>query len=142
AFLEKGKAALRLWPTFWFASVPLHQLAICRIGLGASMFLAYVLYGPFVERIFGPDSLGNYLLGSDFFIREHTWPIYWLTLFSAACFTFGFLTPLSGIALIAGHLLFIEPGRFFSWGWVPTAPAFLWYLSLGPSGKLYSVDAW
>lgn len=136
--------ALELWQdisNFWWAPVRLDQIVIARIGLGASMFFAYLLYTPFIDRLFGPESLGAYLLGKDFLIREYTWPFYWVTLVAAACFTVGFLTPLAGITLIVGHLTFIEPGRFFSWGWVPTIPAFLWYLSLGPAGKAWSVDA-
>jgi len=127
---------------FWFAPQPIEPLVVCRIGLGVSMFFAYLLYTPFIDRIFGSEGLGNYLLGSDFLIRGETWFYYWFTLLAAACFTVGLFTPLSGIALILGHLTFIEPGRFFSWGWVPTVPAFLWYLSLGPAGRAYSLDAW
>jgi hypothetical protein len=127
---------------FWFSKKPIEPLVIARIGLGASMFFAYLLYTPFIERLFGSEGLGNYLLGSDFTIRESTWFYYWFTLVSAACFTVGLATPLSGIALILGHLTFIEPGRFFSWGWVPTAPAFIWYLSIGPCGRAFSLDSW
>lgn len=138
----KVSQAWRAWDAFWFAPAPVAPLAVARMGLGLSMLWAYVLYGPFIDRMFGPESLGAYLFGTDFLIRQYTWLIYWLTLTFAFCFTVGFLTPLSGIGLIVAHLIFIEPSHFFSWGWTPTVPAFLWYLSLGSSAKAYSVDAW
>lgn len=106
------------------------------------MLMGYLLYEPYVDQLFGPDGLGAYTMGHDHLIRDHTWTTWWVLIGSAASFTLGFATPLSGALLIGSHLVFIEPGRFFSWGWVPTVPAFLAYLTLGPSGRSHSVDAW
>ena len=106
------KQAWNAWKKYWFGQVAVEPLVVARIGLGASMFTAYVMYYPFLDELFGPDGLGAYTMGRDHFIREHL-PLVWsMTVLSSVCFTLGFLTPLSGALLIAGHLIFIEPGRF------------------------------
>ncbi len=130
------------WNDFWFAPQAWEPLVVARIGLGASMLAAYLLYAPYVDVLFGPDGLGAYTMGKNHFIREHTWSVWWMVIVSSFCFMIGLGTKLSGALLIAGHLIFIEPGRFFSWGWVPTLPAFAGYLTIGPSNARYSVDAW
>jgi hypothetical protein len=130
------------WRDFWLAPQAVEPLVVARVGLGLSMLCAYLLYTPFIERLFGADGLGAYLLGHDFYIRDHAWFTYWMVVISAAAFTLGCFTKVAGLTLILGHLTFIEPGHAFSWGWTPTVPAFLWYLTWGPSNAAYSVDAW
>lgn len=142
ASFPRVQQAWQDWNAFWLAPAAVAPLAVARIGLGLCMFWAYVLYAPFIEQLFGPESLGAYFFGPDFLIRQYTWLIFSLTLVFAFFFAVGFITPISGVGLIVTHLAFIEPSHFFSWGWTPTVPAFLWYLSLGPSAKAYSVDAW
>ena len=138
----KLQSAARAYDSFWFGQVSVDPLVVGRIGLGASMLAAYLLYIPYIDDLFGPEGLGDYMLGSKHFIRHHTWTVWWITVISAFCFMVGLGTRLSGALLIFCHLAFIEPGRFFNWGWLPTVPAFLAYLSLGPSNARLSVDSW
>ena len=72
-FLTEIKNLIRDNDEFWFAPQAVAPLAVARIGLGASMFFAYLLYTPFIDRLFGADGLGSYLLGSDFIIRGDAW---------------------------------------------------------------------
>ena len=127
---------------FWFAPVTVAPLALMRIGLGLTMFAAYLLYASQLEQLFGVDGLSSYVFPGEHFSRNHLWIVWWTLVISSLTFSLGFLTKFSGILLIAGHLLIVEQTRLFSWGWVPTVPAFLAYLSLGPSHRGYSIDAY
>ena len=127
----------------WFlAPVSVYPLVVCRIGLGAVMFLAYLHYAPHLETLLGDDGLVVYLRGFTFQSEPKNlyWYVFALLLVSALSFCLGFFTRSSAIVLVLCHRFFLPLSEHFTWGWSFLINGFILYTAFSQAGLYYSLD--
>lgn len=129
---------------FFYRRVPLHPLALARIGIGLSLFGGYAAYAPELDALVGKDGLIRFLYrdgGGPWW--GFSYLSYTAVLIASLAFALGYRTRIAGIVLFAGHEFFLQliSHRLF-WGWGSVIPAFVLYLTVAPSGRVCSLDAW
>lgn len=129
---------------FYLGRFPLEPVALVRILYGTMLFCSYALASTELEQIFGPDSISVFVdpRKAEMFVPRHLWLSHAVLLAACASFALGFLTPISGLIVIFGHLAFRDVSFLQTWGWTRLVHPFVGYLVLANAGGKYSIDAW
>jgi hypothetical protein len=134
---------LSLWD-WLFERISVYPAVLVRIGIGASMLAAYILYVPAIDFLYAPDGLASFTKPAEAlpWLVTHHWRAWALMIIAATAFMVGLLTPVSGLALAYLQVQFISVSRVHTWGWSDMVAAFIVYVAFASSGARYSVDAW
>jgi hypothetical protein len=155
-------SSLRSVRGWLFDPVPVHALLICRVGLGAVLFLAYLSRWPLVDLIYGPEGYAGYgylqrfpenaavgwSLVQHFSYLQHwssgtaIWLLYLVLLISSLCFALGVWPKVTGTMALALHALFVARNPAATWGWATMIKPFLLYTILASSSRQWSVVSW
>jgi hypothetical protein len=125
---------------FFFGPTSVYPLVLCRILVGLVVVAAYLGFGSEFGPLFGDDGASHYLLPRWGRTASLAPFAYAGVLVAAVAFTLGLLTPVSGLAVFAGHLYFKPALEGFADGWIQVIHAFVLYLSLSPCNRFYALD--
>jgi hypothetical protein len=146
----------------WFAA-PRDSLPACaaRLGLGATLLLAYLQYLPYAEVFFGPQGIGGhdtiarhaYFWGItyEWYARFRVlhlfesavpmWILYGALLVSSAAFAAGVATRVAGVAAAVLHMIFYVHDPMLDGGWGALMGPWILYMALCECDGQLSVRA-
>jgi hypothetical protein len=142
--------------------VPAQSMVLLRIGLGATLFLAYLSRWPLVDVLFGPDGFAGFAYYERFpesgpvnweFMQafdqlQHAssgalvWTLYGALLASSACFALGIRSRWTGLLALVLHTLFVGRNPASFWGWSTMIKPFLIYAILAARPGHLGVEQW
>ncbi len=129
--------------SFYLADHPIHPLVVLRVGLGAIMFVQYVMYAPYMADIFGPEGImAQVKPGGATWVMSNYQLVWGLLLAGALCYTLGLFTRVAGLVAIVCHVAFHHQTWTYSWGDGTVGHVFIFYTLLGDPGGRLSLDAW
>lgn len=143
------------WVTFWFRPRLPHTLAVMRILTGTMLFYTHLVWGFDSQAFLAVDGYlpldiaremhrGGYAFSYLWFIESATLlaVAHYLALLVLALFTAGLFTRVTSVLAWLITISYCQRlnGAFFGLDQVNAMLAM--YLMLGPSGAVYSVDAW
>lgn len=160
--LDETRSILRAIEGSLFDSVPAHSMVLCRVGLGAILFLAYLSRWTLVETIYGPTGYGGYEYHQRFpdhpeigwpplqrfnelqYVpySEVIWLLYLLLLTSALLFSLGVRPKLFGTIALVLHVLFVARNPAATWGWATMIKPFMLYAILAADETHGSLVEW
>jgi hypothetical protein len=144
------------------APVPAHGMVLLRVGLGATLFFAYLSRWPLVEVLYGPEGYAGasyharypesgpigWPLVQAFDQLQYVssgaliWALYLALLACAACFALGIRSRLTGFALFVLHVLFVGRNPASYWGWATMIKPFLLYAIFAARPHHASIVQW
>ncbi|MEM6688939.1 MAG: HTTM domain-containing protein [Planctomycetota bacterium] len=148
------------WSRFWFTPCSPRVISVLRILAGAMLVYSHLVWAMDLGSFLGPDawidndtakSLHDGSFGFSDAARSYLWNIdsmglLWahhvVAILIAIAFTLGFLTRLSGPLSLFLQLMLLHRLTGMLFGLDQILTYCLMYLSIGPSGACYSVDAW
>jgi hypothetical protein len=118
-------------------------MVVCRIGLGAIVYFAYLLFFPHFEAMYGAEGFYRYSYeyAEPNFLMANSRLFYAITLISGLTLALGLFTRTSGTVALVMHATWRAIGIQHGWGWAATIIPILAYVVLAPSGARYSLDA-
>ncbi|MFM7070307.1 MAG: HTTM domain-containing protein [Planctomycetota bacterium] len=153
------QAVAQGWDQFWFAASAPHSLALIRILGGAMLFYTHLVWALDLDAFLGPQSwvsreANQFLIGGGGG-GEYTWSYLWYlespaalwtahiaALFVFAALTVGFYTRVSAVLAWIATLAYCHRLQGALFGLDQVNAMIAMYLVVGPSGAVYSVDAW
>jgi len=138
------RSRLSAW---WFGDQSVYPLILCRIGVGLTLFGAYLAFLPEYTALFGADGLAQGLG-----LRRMGWfgdipyahtAAYVVMLTSSLFFALGIATRTSAVLIIATHLIMRAITVHYMWGWSSVVLAFVLYIACsGPCSRYGLITAW
>jgi predicted DCC family thiol-disulfide oxidoreductase YuxK len=140
------------WSRFWFQERPTMPLELIRIGVGAALFLHYLLAAPFLFEFWGDAGLMPRELAlqdvdswthSVFFYFTAAWQwiaFYALFLFCCGAFTVGWRTSFVKWVVLVGEISFVYRNPDVFYGVDKILSSLLFILCLAPVGRAISLD--
>ncbi len=149
------------WDRFWFTPQPPQTLAVIRICTGLMLFYTHAVWTCDWEGFFGSagwlDAQARELIYSNlspfekncvwshfFWISDPTtlWVLHWVGLVIFACMTLGFCTRTMSVLAWLWTVSYARRVPIALFGLDAINLMLAMYLMLGPSGAVWSVDAW
>jgi len=140
---------------------PMQAMVAARILLGAIVLGSYLIRLPDFSLLYGANSVAwfsvyrQYVAGywqpvleplvelvARYGLQDRAWIAFGLLLLSALSFCVGYRTRLAGATAFVLHNFFWAVNPDTSWGWPLMLSSFLLYVTLAPSGRHFSIDAW
>jgi len=139
--LRRAEAALLHW---FFAPASVAPLAAIRIALGAILVLSVVQAVPHIEWVWGGDGLLRHATQSypSHPMVGHAPLVFGTLALSAACFSVGLATRVSGLVAAGAQATIASAGLWHSWGWTNAIPVFVAIVAVSSARNMASVDAW
>jgi uncharacterized membrane protein YphA (DoxX/SURF4 family) len=154
-FRELYTSAIDGWNRFWFTPADPATLSLIRVFAGAMIFYTHLVWTFDLEGFFGPQSRISPVFARAFHRSDWAWShLFWiespavlwtvhiLALIVLAMFTIGLFTRVTSVLafLIVVAYAHRVPGALFGLDQINSLLAM--YLMIGPSGAMYSIDAW
>jgi hypothetical protein len=153
------QAVAQGWDQFWFAAAAPHSLALIRILGGAMLLYTHLVWALDLNAFLGPQSWvsqeANQVLTGGGGGGDYTWSYLWYlespgalwtahiaALFVFAALTVGFCTRVSAVLAWIATLAYCHRLQGALFGLDQVNAMIAMYLVVGPSGAVYSVDAW
>lgn len=143
------------WNRFWFQPAPPHTLAMIRVLGGAMLFYTHLVWSFDLEAFLGPDAwisrdAHRAIVGSDYawsylwYWESPTalWTAHLLALAVFFLLTIGCFTRVVSVLSCLITLAYCHRLEGALYGLDQVNAMIAMYLMVGPSGAVYSVDAW
>jgi predicted DCC family thiol-disulfide oxidoreductase YuxK len=140
------------WCRFWFQRTPTTPLEIARIGIGAAMFVNYLLATPYLLDFWGDDGwvmprsfldLSDPWQQSIFFYFSDPWQwvvFHVLFLLSCLAFALGWRTSVVKWVVLIGQISYAQRNPILVYGVDKILVSLLFILCLAPIGRALSLD--
>ena len=144
------------WDRFWFTPSDPATLCVIRILAGSMLFYTHLVWSVDLAGFFGRDGklspefcrafMGNSPAGWSHLLAVESngalWASHIACLAILACFTVGLWTRVTGILSCLITISYAHRGSGALFGLDQINALLVIYLMLGPSGAMYSIDAW
>ena len=142
--LEQPAELARAYYDWWFEPASIYPIVLIRICLGLIMLVGYSIWLPYVDHLWGVDSLGWFQWPErrGYIANQYPRTLIITVLVCSVMFTAGFLTRINGLILILIHVAFKEANYDQTWGWNFMIHSYLFYVVAADGGARYSVDSY
>jgi hypothetical protein len=146
------------WNRFWFTPRSPRPLALVRCLAGAIALYTIATYTPDLQRFFGPGGVApletvreiqtNTDRATRFSVLDYVetpsalWTVHGVSLLVLTTFILGLFSRLMAVASLVVVLSYFHRGPMLTAFLEPVLAFTLFYLCLGPSGAVYSLDQW
>jgi hypothetical protein len=148
------------WNDFWYTPVDPTLLGLLRIMTGLMLLYTHAVWGLALVEFFGPDAwisrelvdvveTGHNIFPNHFAFSvwwlvppRWIWPAYVLMMLILTLFTIGLWTRITSLLSLVVVISFVNRVPEALFGLDKMNAIFTFYLTVGPSGKALSVDAW
>jgi hypothetical protein len=142
------------WDRFWFTPADPTLLAVLRILTGLMLLYTHAVWGLALDDFFGPKSWLSPALVRALQSQQYTYSFWWIVPAQAmwyayaasmvvfVCFTIGLYTRATSVLALLAAISYVNrtPASLFGLDQINIMLTF--YLAIGPSGAVLSVDRW
>jgi uncharacterized membrane protein YphA (DoxX/SURF4 family) len=151
---DSVKGTVRDWNSFWYTPVDPTLLGMMRVLVGLMLLYTHGVWSLALGDFFGRDpwlseslirsmQAGNYVYSFWWLVPpRYIWLVHGLSMLALALFTIGLWTRLTSILALVVVICYAHRIPEAMFGLDQMNQLLTFYLTIGPSGRAVSVDAW